>query len=719
MRKSAETTLAIEAENADLRARLEEAEQTLEAIRSGKVDALIVSGSEGERVFTLKGADHRYRRIVEGMTEGAAIVNPQGVILYANSAFSRLAAAPLDRVLGSQIRLYVPAEAAASFERLMTEASRPEARAEERMLLRSADRVVPVHVSAAADGESEHGGICLVITDLSAAMRDAERRRSQLSAQLENAIREKEAQRKLSDSLFMNAPAAITLLRGRDHVVEAANEGTFALWACTAEETIGKPLLDVVPSLRGQGFEEILDEVLRTGNPFVVNELPAKVSRGDAPDTVYVNIVCTPTHDAVGAVDGIAAFALDVTTQVDERKRTAAAQRRARAKAEEATRLKDEFLATLSHELRTPLNAILGWSRMLQSGAAPAEKRDRALEAIVRNAKAQNQLIEDLLDVSRIMSGKLRLSVDSVDLAQIVEAAIDVVQPAGDAKGVRIQKLLDPDAGPVSGDPGRLQQVVWNLLSNAVKFTPRGGRVHVTVRRAESNVEISVSDTGSGITQDFLPYVFDRFRQEDGAITRKAGGLGLGLAIVKNIVELHGGGVEAHSGGADQGSTFTVKIPVASVRAKAVSPPAEPPAPASVADPPWTCPVEITGLKVMVVDDEADARDLIRTVLEHCAAVVTTACSSAEALDRIPKVRPEVIVSDIGLPDEDGYAFIRKLRELPREAGGRTPAVALTAYARPEDRRRALLDGFQSHAVKPVDPQELVIVIANLVGRVS
>jgi PAS domain S-box-containing protein len=719
MRKNADSRLAIEAENADLRARLEEAEQTLEAIRSGKVDALIVSGSEGERIFTLQGADHRYRRIVEGMTEGAAIVNPRGIILYANAAFSRLVAAPLDRVLGSPIRLYVPAEAAASFNRLMTEASVPEARAEETTLIRSADRVIPVHVSAAADGQSEHGGICLVITDLSGAMRDAERRRSQLSAQLENAIREKEAQRKLSDSLFMNAPAAITLLRGRDHVVEAANEGTFALWSCTAEETIGRPLLDVVPSLRGQGFEENLGEVLRTGNPFVVNELPAKVWRGDAPDTVYVNIVCTPTRDAAGVVDGIAAFALDVTAQVDERRRAATAQRRARAKAEEATRLKDEFLATLSHELRTPLNAILGWSRMLQSGAAPGEKRDRALDAIVRNAKAQNQLIEDLLDVSRIMSGKLRLSVDSVDVAQIVENAIDVVQPAVDAKGVRLQKVLDPDAGPISGDAGRLQQVVWNLLSNAVKFTPRGGRVHVSVRRVESNVEISVSDTGTGITQDFLPYVFDRFRQEDGAITRRAGGLGLGLAIVKNIVELHGGSVEARSDGADRGSTFTVKIPVAPVHTKTVSPPAEPSAPASVAAAQWTCPAEIAGLKILVIDDEADARDLIRSVLEQCCAVVTTACSSAEALGGIPELRPDVIVSDIGLPDEDGYAFIRKLRELPKEAGGHTPAVALTAYARPEDRRRALLDGFQSHAVKPVDPQELVIVVANLVGRVG
>ncbi len=392
------------------------------------------------------------------------------------------------------------------------------------------------------------------------------------------------------------------------------------------------------------------------------------------------------------------------------------AERRARDKAEEATRLKDEFLATLSHELRTPLNAILGWGRLLQSGSVAEDKRARALDAIVRNAAAQQQLIEDLLDVSRIISGKLRLQVDAVDINAVVAAALDVVGPTAEAKGVRLQSLLDPDAGLISGDAGRLQQVIWNLLTNAVKFTPRGGRVHVSLSRVESHVEVRVADTGTGIAAEFLPYVFHRFRQEDGSISRSAGGLGLGLSIVKNLVELHGGTVVALSDGDQKGATFVVKLPIAPVRSTPVSPPegvsALPQVPRPVA-----CPAEIDKLKVLVVDDEPDARDLIRAVLEGCGAVVTTVSSAQEALAAVRSIGPDVIVSDIGMPAEDGYSFIRKLRASSRDAGGRTPAVALTAYARPEDRTRALVEGFQSHAAKPIDPQELLIVVANLAGR--
>ena len=394
-------------------------------------------------------------------------------------------------------------------------------------------------------------------------------------------------------------------------------------------------------------------------------------------------------------------------------------ERRARDKAEEATRLKDEFLATLSHELRTPLNAILGWGRLLQTGSVPEEKKSKALDTIVRNAVAQNQLIDDLLDVSRIISGKLRLNVDSIDINQILEAAIDVVRPAADAKGVRLQPLLDPDAGLISGDAGRLQQIVWNLLTNAVKFTPRGGRVHIVLRREESCIAISVADTGVGIAAEFLPYVFHRFRQQDGAITRRAGGLGLGLAIVKNLVELHGGSVSARSDGEGKGATFVVKIPIAPVTSRPILQSERAASSPSTGPLEVACPSEVEGLKILVIDDEPDARDLIRTVLEHCHALVTTAGSAAEALESLRSEIPDVIVSDIGMPDEDGYSFIRRLRARTREQGGSVPAVALTAYARPEDRTRALLEGFQSHASKPIDPQELLIVIANLAGRFS
>ena len=412
-----------------------------------------------------------------------------------------------------------------------------------------------------------------------------------------------------------------------------------------------------------------------------------------------------------------ATLAIENARLFREAERAALAERRGRDKAEEATRLKDEFLATLSHELRTPLNAILGWARLLQSGSVVEQKKAPAIDTIVRNAMAQSQLIEDLLDVSRIISGKLRLTIEAVNVSEVIASAVDVVTPSADAKGVRIQPVLATDAGLIRGDAGRLQQIVWNLLANAVKFTPRGGRVHVTLRRDESALEIAVADTGAGIASEFLPYVFHRFRQEDGAITRKTGGLGLGLAIVKSLVELHGGTVEASSEGSGLGATFVVRLPIAPVSSAAIVRPER--TSALPLEGGVTCPSELAGLKILCIDDEPDARDLLRTLLERCKAIVTTAASPSEALGMLAQARPDVIVSDIGMPGEDGYSFIRKLRSRSREDGGRTPAVALTAYARAEDRTRALVEGFQSHAAKPIDPQELLVVIANLAGRYS
>ncbi len=873
MKRRAEKSAShLAGENEELRARLDEAEQTIEAIRTGKVDALVIGGPEGERIFTLQGADHRYRRIVEGMTEGAAIVNPAGVVLYANGAFAGLLGTPLDRVLGSQLRGYVPPEALATFEELLREAAGPAQRAEQATILRGGDRILPVHVSAAANpGDEERADICVVITDLSASLREAERRRSQLSADLETALRENEAQRKLFAALFSSAPAAVSLLRGPDHVVEVANAGALELWGRPPSEVMGKPLREVLPEIEGQTFPTILEEVYRTGNAFVGTQLPVTLRHHGELTELYVNAVYSPTRNADGAVDGITSFTIDVSSQVEARRRadeseeqfrqlidnlpdlawharpdgyieffnrrwyeytgttleemqgdgwrkvqradfadrvsaswraatqdgaasfemefpirgvdgvyrwfltrarplrdgegrivrwvgtntdiderrrateatdllaqTSAvlsstldyeetltriaglavprvgelcavylrgekgvrahvaalhgdeavksvvravrddrffregvpfgytevvrtgktelrahidlemyrpyvdkpehleqlramnlqswigvpltrqgqvigalffalttpgrayrpedvplaeeigkraslaienarlyrdakvaveAERSARDKAEEATRLKDEFLATVSHELRTPLNAILGWSRLLQSGVLPEARRTHAVETVVRNAVAQNQLIEDLLDLGRIISGKMRLTVQAVDLRQIVDAAIDVVTPAADARGVQLTRAMDGVASLVSGDAGRLQQVVWNLLSNAVKFTPRGGSVEVRLQQLPAAMEIAVRDTGSGISAPFLPYVFDRFRQQDGAITRKAGGLGLGLAIVKSIVELHGGTVEAQSAGEGEGSTFVVQLPIMAARA--------------------------------------------------------------------------------------------------------------------------------------------------------
>ncbi|MDF3071690.1 MAG: cph1 2 [Polyangiaceae bacterium] len=381
---------------------------------------------------------------------------------------------------------------------------------------------------------------------------------------------------------------------------------------------------------------------------------------------------------------------------------------------------KDEFLATVSHELRTPLNAMLGWLSLLESGELPVSKRAQAMETVTRNARVQAQLVEDLLDVSRIISGKMRLDVQPVDPLEVVEAALATVQPAAAAKGIRIQPILDPNAGPVMGDPSRLQQVLWNLLTNAVKFTPRDGRIQVRLQRVESSVELVVADSGAGIRADFLPHVFDRFRQSNGAITRSHKGLGLGLSIVKHLVELHGGQVTVSSEGESKGATFTVRLPIASLRPPALE--RKDSSSASRGGPNAAPPIlelrpELAGLRMLVVDDEPDARELVTTLLEGNGVEVTAAGSGGEALMLLPRILPDILLSDIGMPNMDGYELLQKLRQLPAAQGGRTPAVALTAFARSEDRSRAFLAGFDMYLPKPVDPAELMALIMNLSHR--
>ena len=391
----------------------------------------------------------------------------------------------------------------------------------------------------------------------------------------------------------------------------------------------------------------------------------------------------------------------------------------AKRAAEEATRAKDEFLATVSHELRTPLTSILGWARMLQTGRLDEKMAARALDAIERNAESQNQLIGDLLDFSRIISGRIRLEVGRVEMARVIGAAVDVVSPAADAKGVKLQTALDAEAPPVSGDPERLQQVMWNLLSNAVKFTPKGGRVQVRLARADSSVEITVSDTGQGISPEFLPYVFDRFRQADMATTRRQAGLGLGMAITKHLVELHGGTIRAESPGEGQGATFTLRLPAMVVHGAAQSPTAagERRAPAGDEHARRAEAAKLEGVHVLVVDDERDTRELLTAILTQSGAVVTAAAGAADAIDKLSSANPDVLVSDIEMADEDGYSLIRKVRAAEEARGRRIPAIALTAHARSSDRLRALSEGYQMHIPKPVEPAELVLAIANLTGR--
>ena len=382
--------------------------------------------------------------------------------------------------------------------------------------------------------------------------------------------------------------------------------------------------------------------------------------------------------------------------------------------AQEANRVKDDFLAVLSHELRTPLNAIVGYSKMMRGNMLPPDQVTRAIDVLERNARWLTQIVDDVLDVSRIVSGKIRLDVQSVDLAAIVDNAVGTVQPAADAKGVRLQSLIDPRIAPVSGDPDRLQQVVWNLMSNAVKFTPKGGRVQARLERVNSHVEIVVSDTGMGIAKEFLPHVFDRFRQADSGSTRRSGGLGLGLSIVRHLVEMHGGRVHAASAGQDQGATFTVRLPMMIIQ----------PIESLKREHPLTERRhqleklgDLTSVRVMAVDDEPDALRLLKDVLEAAGAEVATATSAADALDAIATFEPDVLVADIGMPDVDGYELIKQLRASGNERMRDIPAAALTAFARSEDRTRALQSGFEMHLAKPIDPGELVASVATLVRR--
>jgi PAS domain S-box-containing protein len=485
------------------------------------------------------------------------------------------------------------------------------------------------------------------------------------------------------------------------------------------------------PTFRGEGVIRIDDvkQDSRYGNNSPYYGMP----KGHLPVTSYLAVpvisrsgevigglffghskprVFTERHERiVTGLAGQAAIAMDNARLYE-------ATLRARQEAETANRLKDEFLATVSHELRTPLNAILGWSRMLSSGKLDEPSVARAVETIERNAKAQGQIIEDILDVSRIITGKLRLEVAPVEIAEAIEAAVDALRPTADARGVRLQAVLETKPNLVLGDANRLQQIVWNLLSNAIKFTPKGGRVQVALSRINSHVEIQVSDTGQGISKKFLPYVFERFRQADSSPSRSYGGLGLGLAIVRHLVELHGGNVTADSPGEGEGSTFTVRLPLAIMRegvnqldpqsAMRLHQAAEKGIPMELG-------LELAGVRVLAVDDEADARELLTVVLGQCGAEVRTAGSTPEAIDLLKEWRPDVLVSDIGMPGQDGYELIREVRALNTNQGGSIPAIALTAYARSEDRLKALRSGFQTHIAKPVEPAELAAVVASLV----
>ena len=574
--------------------------------------------------------------------------------------------------------------------------------------------------------EPQRRRVAVLFNDISERKR-VENESLKLMAQL------KSEQAKLA-YLFSKAPAFTATLRGKEMIFDLINPAYSQLIG--HRDVVGKPVRQALPEVESQGLFELLDQVLQSGEAYNGREFAVQLQREPQSELEerFVDFVFQPIFADDDSVSGIFVHGVDITEQV-----------LARRNAEAANRAKDDFLATLSHELRTPLNAILGWSALLSDHLLEDEVRAQAVATIQRNAQLQARLIEDILDVSRIVAGKLRLEVRPVELADIIEAAVQAVLPAAQAKAIQLQRVLDSGTSLVSGDSNRLQQVVWNLLSNAIKFTPKGGRVQVRLERIDSHIEIIVSDSGVGISPAVLPFVFERFQQADQTSTRHHGGLGLGLAIVRHLVEMHGGTVEVHSDGENAGSTFTVQLPLIATRAAEPEakfqakdqPKSQAQAKAKAKDQPknqagphpkrvhptvslsaeFDCPPELVDLRVLVVDDEEDARYLIQTVLERCGAIVTTATNVREALQCVQDCPPNVIVSDLGMPGEDDYSFIKKLRALSLEQGGRTPTAALTAYARVEDRMRVLRSGFQIHLSKPVEPAELVAVVANLAER--
>jgi PAS domain S-box-containing protein len=526
---------------------------------------------------------------------------------------------------------------------------------------------------------------------------------------VEASLRESEAAAAYLASIVESSDDAIisTDLQG---AIRSWNLGAERLYGYTEAEVTGKQVTMLIPPENRDEESRILGRIKKGER---ISHYETVRRRKDGAD-VDISLTASPIQSRAGEIIGMSKTARDITWRKrveEERERILARESEARADAEEANRLKDEFLATISHELRSPLNAILGWARLLRDPDVREKELERALEIVERNAQAQARLIEDLLDVSRIVSGKLSIQMRPVTMNSTVQGVVADMRPSAEAKGIDL-RVIEGEEIKLIGDADRLQQIVWNLLSNAIKFTPEGGQIEVELKRIGERAEVRVSDTGRGISPEFLPYVFDRFRQATGGDSRARAGLGLGLTIVRYIAEAHGGSVTADSAGVGKGATFICKFPLAGVEQE--------PIPALERQQPHTPQLEVSGepslkgIKVLVVDDDEDARDVLKAALNSYGAEVTTATGAPQALDTIASKKIDVLVSDINMPGMDGYELIRRVRAMRPEQGGRIPAVALTAYARAEDRLRALQSGYQTHVPKPVEPAELEIVVATL-----
>lgn len=657
-------------------------------------------------------SEERYQLLVESVRDYAIfMLDPAGHVLTWNAGAQLFTGYSEQEILGKHFSCFYPPEEQAGgvAERGLQASASTGSYEDEGWRVRKDASLYwgNVVVTAMRDQEQTLVGYATVIRDLSARRAHEEELR-----------RSEERFRLLVEGV---ADYAIFML-DVNGLVATWNVGAERIKGYTAAEIVGQHFSNFYPAdTRATGWPEYELQMAAEKGSFI--DEGWRVRKDGT--TFWASVTITALRDSGGRLIGFAKLTRDLT----ERKRAEAAEaaskqrddilnaeRNARMEAQLAARAKDEFLTTLSHELRTPLSAIMGWTQILlrQEMAMSVEHR-HAVHVIDRNARAQVQLINDLLDLSRILSGKLRLDIRQISFSDVVTAAVESAKPAADAKDIRLKVMLDPIQTVVSGDSDRLQQVVWNLLSNAIKFTPKEGQVQVLLQRVNSNLELSVSDSGIGIAEDFLPYVFDRFSQRDGSAARSRGGLGLGLAITKQLTELHGGSVVATSDGEGKGSTFFVRLPISIVqleeeREVRLHPTADGDR-REHSDLP-----DLGDVHLFVVDDEPDARDVLRRVLQGAGAQVTAFSSAGEAMEALRHSRPRAIISDIGMPDMDGYQFMRFLRS--REAKeDRIPALALTAFARPEDRKKALLAGYQAHLAKPFDIAELVLLIADLVKR--
>jgi hypothetical protein len=675
----------LRAENAELRRRLAESEETLHAIRTGAVDAFVIADEEGTRVYTLKTADRPYRLFVEHMQQGAATLQRDGTLVYSNARLAEVLGAPQETLAGTRLASFVVEEDRDLLAQLLEVGAVAPTGGELRFACPSGG-TLPVYLDLSPLTEDCGASVGLLVTDLR-----SRRSHEQLAAAHQALHKSEERHRSLVSMIT-------------DVLWTADSTGRFVTEQPAWSAYTGQSWDD----LRDLGW---LDAVHREDRDAVRAAWRRVGTEGEAYESRFrlwhrasgrwrrCLARAVPLRDASGAVREW----VGACTDVEEREALLASERQARAEANRAARLKDEFLAIVSHELRSPLNAIVGYTHLLKRSGGDARHVAEAIEVIERNTKLQAQLIDDLLDMSRITAGKLRLQGKRLALRRVVDEALDAVRPLAEAKGIQILVDDRAEGEHVHGDGGRLQQIAWNLLSNAIKFTARDGRVEVALCRCNGEFELRVTDTGEGIEPEFLPYVFDRFRQADSSSARKHGGLGLGLSLVKQLAELHGGSVEARSDGKGKGAVFIVRLPSAEAGSDA-GPGARD-----------AETVDLAGINVLVVDDEPDGLEVSKRILEECGADVIEATGADEGLAHLATRQVDVILSDIGMPQRDGYEFIRAVRQ----QNVTTPAAAVTAFAGAQDVERAFREGYQAHIAKPVLPAHLVRTVALLCGRAA